>query len=48
MNLTIEVGYKGGGYDPYNSATTSKLWINRRFGRMAGGILRLLIGVFSR
>jgi len=40
--------FKGGGYDPYNSATTSKVWINRRFGFFAAGILRLFCGIFFR
>ncbi len=46
--MDVQLGYKGGGYDPYNSATTSKRWINRRFGFFAGGILRLIAGVLFR
>lgn len=46
MRDQFAVGYKGGGYDPYNSATTSKVWLNRRFGYFAGSVLRLLVAVF--
>ena len=47
MNIEVNFGFKGGGYDPYNSATTSKRWINARYGRaVAGGILRLFSAVF--